>query len=153
MEDKKQISGWAKRNRFERICLILAIAAGAAAGILCRCNPLFMFHWAFYLLILLFFTLALLSTWRHIVTYERVCFIVLSAAATAAAFSLRLIFLSPNPWGMPIFIVSLSVILLMMGVLSWRKSRLEGILFVLLGAGYLLLNIGKWIYKLIITRP
>ena len=54
---------------------------------------------------------------------------------------------------MPVFIVSLSVILLMMGALSWRKSRLEGILFVLLGAGYLLLNIGKWIYKLIITRP
>lgn len=153
MGDNIQISGWTKRNRFERICLILAIAAVAAIGILCRINPLFMFHWALYLLILIFFTLALLSTWRHIVPDERVCFIVLTAAAITGAFSWRLIFLTPNRLGMPLFTVSISVILMMMGMLSRRKSRLEGILFGLLGAGNLLWHTGKWIYEMITNRP
>lgn len=153
MDEKTQFSGWRKRNLFERTCLILSIIVAAALGIAFRLNPLFMFHWSLYLLIIVFFVLALLSTWRHIITYERVCCIVLAAAAIAAAVSLRFIFLTPSTFGLPICTVSISIVLLMMGVLSWRKSRFEGIMFVLLGTGSLLWNIGKWIYKLVTQSP
>ena len=153
MSEKKQFTGWAKRNRFERICLIIAIIIIAALGIVGRLNPLFMFHWALYPLLAAFFILALLSTWRHIVPYERVCFIALAAAAITSAVSLRFVFLTPSGFGFPLWTVSVGIVLLMMGVLFWRKSRIEGILFLVLGGGFLLWNIGKMIYKLVTQSP
>ena len=149
MTEPEGKTGWAAMNRKERLFLCIGGALIAGVALMMRFAPVCAFSGGAIPLLAAAMVFFLLSARRRLVGYERICFIMLSAAMLTYLLCLRFIFITPMRWGYPLSVICLSVAFLMEAVISWRRKRLDAVLFGLLGCGHLLWHIVKWMIKFI----
>ena len=148
-----ELAGWKAMNLRERIFLIVGTAFALSIFLMMQLAPIQAFSGWAALPAAAAAVCFMLCKWRQCVYYERVCFLVLSAAVIFSLIAFRFIFVTPTDWGFPLFVVCMTVMFLMMSALLRRKNRMESIMFLVLGLGYPVVHLAKWVYKLITQSP